>query len=457
MASTARLSPLSDCLDSFPSPPVRYEERPVSSRPRSQSVPRAYVSREEQGASRHGESPGDISTTTVVIFDDTPSFHAYTDPTQATQATKAQESTDLSEDRFSWLPYVDTPRSDPFIAEESAEHKPKVANHRDGPTTLLEDFQSPNTECTAVSTDSGQSSALACIGTPKFTNKWPKPSTLKYLDGREGCKKVHRPLIGTPVETIEEGKGWGVIAVGKWAPAKICLVASVSVVFVYGTALLILASMTWFNAWPNAGVMTVADYDILVVITLSACFLVFTAMTGISGTFLDSRPILAVYTLLMLPNLILILAVGYISYKRVTFNLDSKLNLAWLRLYSVPGKQAIQDTLHCCGFYNSMHDPSPSKRCYLRSPLSGCRDSLFDFEHEKLTMLYQVAFAMAALHLVNLLIALLSSNHVNRRFGKGLTPRGYLLNREDVRQEAEKVFYEGIGQNVVSEKGDRTQ
>ena len=66
----------------------------------------------------------------------------------------------------------------------------------------------------------------------------------------------------------------------------------------------------------------VADYDLLVLITLASALLLFSFMVGITGTILNSRPILAVYALLLWPTLISILVVGYTSYKRYAFSLD---------------------------------------------------------------------------------------------------------------------------------------
>jgi len=186
--------------------------------------------------------------------------------------------------------------------------------------------------------------------------------------------------------------------------------------------------------------MVVADYDILIVITLSACLLVFTALTGISGTLLNSRPILAVYTLLLWPAMLTIMAVGYMSYKRSTLSLDRKLNFAWSRFYTTQGKQIIQDSLQCCGFYNTMHEASPSRRCYIRASLPGCRAPLFDFESENLKAIWKAAFLVAAVHLGNMVVAFLCSNHINNTFGKGITPRRYRLSPEDVKVDAGRIL-----------------
>jgi hypothetical protein len=99
----------------------------------------------------------------------------------------------------------------------------------------------------------------------------------------------------------------------------------------------------------------------------------------------------------------------------------------------VPGRQIIQDSLHCCGFYNTMHEAAPSKRCFIRASLPGCRDALFDFERNNLAFIWKAAFGLAAIHFLVMIIALLCSNHVTDRFGKGLTPARYRLCSADIK------------------------
>ena len=208
--------------------------------------------------------------------------------------------------------------------------------------------------------------------------------------------------------------------------------------------------------------MAVADYDILVLITLCGASLLVTAMFGIAGTLLNSRPILAIYALLLWPSMLSVLAVGYSSYRRATLSLDQKLSLSWSRFYTPLGRRVIQDSLQCCGFFSSMHEISPSKQCYLRTPLPGCRAKLFNFERENLRAVWKAAFSLAPLHLVNMVIALLCSNHITKTFGKGITPMRYRLTPKDVKTNAEKILmkngvelpgtsvYEGTG--VVHEE-----
>lgn len=185
--------------------------------------------------------------------------------------------------------------------------------------------------------------------------------------------------------------------------------------------------------------MVVADFDILVLITVSSTLVVFTSVIGIAGTFLNSRPMLAIYTLLLWSDLVTILAVGYTAYKRVTFNFDRKLNLAWSRFYTLRGKQMIQDSFNCCGFYNAMHEPFPTKSCFIRASIPGCRNALYKFELANLTTIWKLAFIIVGLHILNMVVSLLCSNHVTNRFGKGLTPKKYRLSAAEVKAESDRL------------------
>ncbi len=186
--------------------------------------------------------------------------------------------------------------------------------------------------------------------------------------------------------------------------------------------------------------MIVADSDILIVITVSATFLVSTSIMGMAGVFMNLRPLLAIYTFLLWLNLMVILSVGYTAYKRLTFNFERKLNFAWSHLYTLQGKRIVQDSFGCCGFYNTVYEAAPTKRCYVRAPVAGCRNALYDFEYRNLTIVWKVAFLLAGLHIVNVVVTLLCSNHITNSFGKGLTPPRYRLNAEDLKAETQRIL-----------------
>jgi Tetraspanin family len=186
--------------------------------------------------------------------------------------------------------------------------------------------------------------------------------------------------------------------------------------------------------------MVVADGDLLVLITWAASMLLLTAGLGMTGTLLNSRPILAIYAVLLWPAFVSLLSVGYVAYKRDTLSLDHKLNLAWSRYYNPLSRLRIQDSLQCCGFYSSLHAASASKQCYLRAPLPGCKGNFYNFEHQNLSRIWRATFALVPLHMVNLVVALLCANHVTNTFRKGITPKRYRLSAADVKADAEKIL-----------------
>ncbi|KAI0693864.1 hypothetical protein C8T65DRAFT_585451 [Cerioporus squamosus] len=243
---------------------------------------------------------------------------------------------------------------------------------------------------------------------------------------------------------LEEGEGIVIERVDRWTLHKWSLVVSVCTVFVYGTAGLVCAVLTFFRAWPGADVMYVADFDLLVLLTLASSILLLTALVGLSGTILNSRPLLAIYALLLWPAFFSLLALGYPSYKRYSFALDRKLSRAWSEWYTPLGRLAIQDALACCGFANALHEAVPSMRCYPRTPLPGCKGPLLRFERGNLATVWSTVFSLVPLHIVNLFVALLCANHVTRTFGKGIMPKRYRLNADDVRADAE-VLMKAVG------------
>ncbi|KAF9468704.1 hypothetical protein BDZ94DRAFT_692198 [Collybia nuda] len=292
-----------------------------------------------------------------------------------------------------------------------------------------------------VTTDSGHNAIIPAIGTTtKFTHKWPRPQSLRYPKSGNDSKSMASHQSESVAIILEDGQGPGTVTVYKWNLFKWSLFFSVLTVFSYGAAGLACAIMTWFRTWEHADVFYVADNDILILITLAASILVFTALVGISGVFLNSRPILATYAILLWPALVSLLAVGYISYKRTAFSLDHKLNLSWSQYYTSVGRLLIQNALQCCGYYNTLHDATPSKQCYSRSPLPGCKSKLYHFENENLNIIWSATFALVPLHLLNITIALLCSNHLTKTFGTGMTPKQYRLSSSDVKADADKIL-----------------
>ncbi|KAH9922923.1 uncharacterized protein B0H18DRAFT_1120643 [Fomitopsis serialis] len=260
----------------------------------------------------------------------------------------------------------------------------------------------------SYSTESGGSTAVsdvpsradgACVGAArpgllpsfstadKLTRKFPRPRSVKNLTFRGGG---NASLAAT---VLEEGEGLGIGSVDRWSVHKWCLLLSVSTLLVYGLAGLICAVLTWFRTYEQAGVMVVADNDILVLITLSSSILLLCFLVGISGTILNSRPILA----------------------RDAFSLDRKLNLAWSQWYTPLGRLILQDSLRCCGYYDALHEATASNQCYPRTPLPGCKGKLLRYERENLATIWSAA-----------------------TFGKGIMPKRYWLSNADLHADAER-------------------
>jgi hypothetical protein len=185
--------------------------------------------------------------------------------------------------------------------------------------------------------------------------------------------------------------------------------------------------------------MYTADNDVFILATLTGSLLVFAAFIGMTGVFLESRPLLAIYAIFLWPGLISMVAVGYVTYKRSTFALDHKLDLAWSQWYTSQGRLLIQDALHCCGFYDPLHEAVTSKRCYQRTPLPGCKGKLYRFEKEQLGVIWTATFFFVTLHILNIMVALLCANHITKIFGDGIMPKKYRLSTMDLRADAEKI------------------
>ena len=93
------------------------------------------------------------------------------------------------------------------------------------------------------------------------------------------------------------------------------------------------------------------------VLTLASLLCIFSAMVGLTGVLLNSRPILAFYNLLLWPTLLSMCFVGYASYKRGNRQLDRKLNQTWSQFLDDEQRLRIQNSLRCCGYFSPMREP----------------------------------------------------------------------------------------------------
>lgn len=333
------------------------------------------------------------------------------------------------------------------------------------------------------SVDSGKTHLLSGVcTTEKFTHKWPMPRALSRMNS--GYSRID---VAEPYESVESlATGFGFEYAGSWTTHKWFLFFSVLSVFIYSIIALVYSVLTWYQskfpfsgffflyfyseyiynlncsdifiAWEHADVMLVTDYDVLILITLSACLLLFSALVGLTGTLLNSRPLLAIYALLLWPALVAMLAVGYVGFKRAAFALDRKLNRAWSQFYTDLGRAVIQDSLRCCGFTDPTHEATYTSLCYPRvSGRPGCKGPLLRFERANLDALWRAAFAAAPLHMMNIVIALLCANHVTKTFGKGIMPRRYRLRAGDVKRDARRLleYFAKSGKDTMGEGARR--
>lgn len=197
--------------------------------------------------------------------------------------------------------------------------------------------------------------------------------------------------------------------------------------------------MTCLSVWDMADVVTTTDYDLLILITLTGSLLIFASFIGIAGLLLHSRPLLAIYAIVLWPCFLSLASVGYVAYKRSTFALNHKLDLGWSRWYTAQGRLAIQNTLRCCGYHDALHGAAFSKQCYSRTTFPGCKGGLYRFEKRYLHAIWQAAFSLVPAHIVNILVPLLCANHITESFGEGIMPKRYHLRPVDVGADMKKI------------------
>jgi hypothetical protein len=176
-------------------------------------------------------------------------------------------------------------------------------------------------------------------------------------------------------------------------------------------------------------------------------------MVGITGTLLNSRPILAVYVLLLFPSFLSFVSVGYLTYKKANFSLDAKVSEAWHNWYSPSALTVLQGALGCCGWSGPLHGAAASGTCYARSPLPGCHGLLVRFERDVLSSVTGTVFSLVSLHLGNISVGLLCADHVTHRFGKGITPARYRLTVHDILLSAGSPAAASSAAAVVDKQG----
>ncbi|CAE6430049.1 unnamed protein product [Rhizoctonia solani] len=322
--------------------------------------------------------------------------------------------------------------SSSILSEPSSPNRVRLVPHQD--TTFL---SVPGQDYNDTPPNQPGSPALLAAthaATDRFTRRFPISVSHRKANAAASEEDKLLPLLGY-------GETGAVVEwPNVWTPEKWALLLSVCSVFVYGLTALVLVLMTWFGIWPKSMIMRIVDYDILVTITSASLIVFGTSLFGICGTLLNSRALLAIYCVLLWPSFAAMLVVGYTSYRRSAFALPSKMDQAWSQKFGEEDRMILQYSLKCCGYWSPEHSAIASPLCFPRSPLPGCKSRLIRFERTSLGRYYTWTFSLVPLHVLNIVTALLCANHVNRLFGKGLTPWRYRLRIEDVRANALRVL-----------------
>ena len=81
----------------------------------------------------------------------------------------------------------------------------------------------------------------------KFTQKWPKPLSMRSVEQRTSVRKRDRGLTQLTAE-LKDSSGLGMDRIERWNLAKWSLLVSLITVFSYGSAALLCAILTWFRS-----------------------------------------------------------------------------------------------------------------------------------------------------------------------------------------------------------------
>lgn len=83
--------------------------------------------------------------------------------------------------------------------------------------------------------------------------------------------------------------------------------------------------------------------------------------------------------------------------------------------------------MRCCGYFSPYVEATVSPLCYPRSIFPGCKNRYLKLERTVLETWYTISFSLVPAQIIIIVVALLCSNHITYRFGKGLTPKRYRL------------------------------
>ncbi|KAL1922860.1 uncharacterized protein VTP21DRAFT_9236 [Calcarisporiella thermophila] len=253
------------------------------------------------------------------------------------------------------------------------------------------------------------------------------------------CSPLHQQYLFHPPLAISESDSQNLHVIKRlplkeerttperWPRKKWCILIVNTLLFIYGLGGLVLALLTWFKLYLRAEAVIVGEWLILNVATAASVMCLITSFVGYVGILLNSRRVLTVYNILLWPCFSMILAIGYIAYRKAKWNLEAKLSYQWHRQFSSVDRERMQNNFHCCG-YKTFDDYSKlTNRCFPRTLLPGCKHKYQSWNTQFLHFTWQCAFALVPFHLLVVFTALLCSNHVSNTFGKNLPPRAYYL------------------------------
>jgi hypothetical protein len=213
----------------------------------------------------------------------------------------------------------------------------------------------------------------------------------------------------------------------RWNKFKWILLATNTLLMFFSIGALVVCLLTWFDVWQHADVIRTGNRPELILSTIAASIGVFTSLIGWSGLLLNNRSFLAWYTFLAWITFAFLVAPGYLTYKRRTFNLEGKINAQWSRLLDANDRLRVQNQLKCCGFFSPFVEATISQTCYARSVLPGCKGPYLAFQRRLLSLWFKVIFLLVPVQILIMAAGLLCSNHITYRFGKGMMPEAYRL------------------------------
>ncbi|KAH8099853.1 hypothetical protein BXZ70DRAFT_222530 [Cristinia sonorae] len=256
------------------------------------------------------------------------------------------------------------------------------------------------------------------------------------------------------------GKEGGSHSRGRWNRFKWILFVANTIFTVYSLAGFVGCLLIWFNIFEHADIMRVGNTPELIISTIACCLGILTSLIGWAGILLNNRSFLAVYCFLLWIVFALLVTPGYMTYKKRTFNLEGKINAQWSQVLGVDGRLRIQNQLKCCGYFNPFVEATSSQTCYARSVLPGCKGPYIEFEKPILERWYTVTFSIVPAQLFVMIAALLCSNHVTYRFGKGMMPKAYRLNMNSmavIMDNYANQLAEQYGSDAASEAINRSR